>query len=139
MTHREADHGRTACRQELMVFDQTAVLAQPRKRALHHPAVRLNRKALHVFLVFSLPHDLQRPAAGRSRPVHQFAAICGISPNQRQARKCAQTVAKHLFGSGPILHVARLNRDSEQKPLRIYEQVPSSAFDLLIGIVADAA
>ncbi len=136
MAHRQADHRLAAYRQELMVSDQAAVFAQPCKGTLHHPAVWLNRKAL---LLSGGPHDFQCPTARGSRPMNQFATVCSIRPHSFEARKRAQAVAKHLFGSVSVLHAARLNRDSQQKPLRVYKQVPPPALDLLIGIVTYGA
>lgn len=130
---------RVMSRSQLQVLHCSAepsLLAQPCEGTLDDPAVRLHRKAL---LPFGGPHDLQCPAARGSRPSHKFAAIGGVRPHPFEAWERAHAVAKYFFGSVSVLHVACLNRDSQQKPLRIYEQVPPSAFDLLVGVVAEGA
>ena len=81
MTHCQADHRFAAFRQKLVVLDQAAVLAQPRKRALDDPTMRLNGKALEVFVLPGLFDDLQSPAATRSGPVHEFAAVSRVYPD----------------------------------------------------------
>ena len=81
--------------------------------------------------------DLELPAPGSSEGgLHLSSLISAVAINQRDEGKQAARAAQHDEGAIAILHVGRMNDDTQEKTERIDEDVPLAARDLLARIIA---
>lgn len=125
MRHSQVDESLAALGQVLVVFDKSAVLAQPCKCPLHNRSLRLNSEALRG----SVSSDyLNEPPATLPHPAQPFTTVCRISPYDYNSGVQAPGKLKQPLPAVSILHTGRTNNYQQHQAHCVYKQVSLASF-----------
>ena len=131
--HSEAEEGRDGSGVTLEVAGQAAVAADPGKSTLDDPSFGQDDEAMGIAAL----DDLQAPAAGLGDDFgHLRPLVAGVGKDAFDERKGSPRGAQQVARAVAILHVGRVDGDTQQEAKRIDEDVPLAAGDLLAGIEA---
>ena len=131
--------------QELVVFAEPPIVAQPGKGALDHPASFEHGESRHGRRLdaFGIPAPATRfldnfhaPAQVLSDPSHQPATVARVGPQVLELGKACCRRGEQRAGSVAVGHVRRMNLRAKHQPRAIYEQVALASADLLATVVA---
>lgn len=129
--HGNEDHCFATLRQCLVVFRQSAVLAQPSKCSLDDPSLRQDHK-----FVQGGPLDNFNEASGHtSCPMDKPARVAAIGKDQRQASKTRAPSLQQQRATVPILNVGKMDQHRHDQAHGIDDQMTLAAKDFLARIV----
>jgi hypothetical protein len=81
--------------------------------------------------------DLYLPAEGFLDPLHKATLVVRtVRPDQLEARKAALKRLQEVFAARMILDVGLVDKDVQNQPIGVDEQMPLATFDLFAPIVA---
>ena len=129
--HSDLDHAFTALGQRLVVFGQSAVLAEPREGAFDDPSLRQHDESVQ-FRTFDDFHGAEEPAAG---PVHKLSRIAAVGEDQLQSAKAPAQLPNNESATVAILNIGGMNDQRHDQPERVNEDVPFSPGYLLARVV----
>ncbi len=82
-------------------------------------------------------HNLDFPSERRLDPlVKALLLVCTIGPDQLKTRKDPFERCKQVFAAAVVLDVGFMDKQVQNQPIGIDEQVPLASFDLFAPIVA---
>ena len=114
--HCHADHGLAAVRQRLVVFAESAILAEPAESTFHDPAPRQDDEPLAVGRTF---HNIEYPTAAPCGPVHERSRLSAIGPDPFQTGKPTPQLLKHEFRPVTVLPFGAMDNDGKQQAQRV--------------------
>ena len=118
-----------------MVLRQPAVLLQPRKAALDHPALGNHRKRVQLAALGDLHRDVL--TQGLAHPLGKgLARVAAVGQHALHGAERALATLECLQGTFAIRHIGRGHDDRVGQPLGIDRNVALDARDLLACVVA---
>ncbi len=130
--HCNENHTFTAARQCLVVFGESAVLAEPTKRALDDPAFGQHHEFANCLLMNNL-NDAAVPAA---RPMHELARIAAVRPDELQSPPLATQLLDQKLPAIAILDVGRMHHQNDDQPEGVHNHMTIAATHLLPRVEA---
>ena len=132
VNHRDVDHRFATVRQRLIVFAQSAVLAQPRKRAFDDPTLGQD----HELARLAAFDDLNHTAMGVLGPIKELTAIPAVGPDDFQPREPTGDSSDHRHSPDSVLDVGGMDHDSQDQTERVNEDMSFSARNFLTRVIA---
>jgi hypothetical protein len=129
--HRNEDHRLTAFRQGLVVFGQSAVLAEPGERPFHDPALGQNDELVRLVAL----DDFDRAAEPAPHPIHELTRIPAIGEDQPQPPEPSSQLLDQQPGPLAVLDIGRMHDQGHDQPQGVDDQVALSPQDLLARVV----
>ena len=120
----------------LNILAQAPATAQPRNRALDHPAARLGLKAN---LVGRARDYLDRDTQHLCRPFDHIATIALVSPGIAHGWAQFLRLVECWLHTIPILDVRGVNHHRQQIAFRIDDELPFASINLFAAIKAALA
>ena len=130
--HSDMDHAFTAFRQCLVVFGQSAVLAEPREGALHDPSLGQHDKTVRRAAF----HDLDRAAKPTTGPVYELARIAAVREDQLQSAKPRTQFPNEELGPVSVLDIRGMNGQHHDQSQRVDDHMTLAAKDFLARVVS---
>ncbi len=129
--HGDEDHGLAAVWQSLVVFGQSAVLAQPCEGALHDPALGQDDETVGR-RAFDDLDKAEEPTAG---PVYELARIAAVGKDQLQSTKPRTQLPDEELGPVAVLDIRGMHDQRHDQPQRVDDQMALAAQDFLARVV----
>lgn len=129
--HSQIDHSFTAGRQRLVVFTESAILAQPAECAFHNPAFGQDNEAVHLISL----NNFNNPAEGLSSPIHKSPGIASINPDSLQPPEATTQLLQHEPTTITVLDVRSVYYHSQDQPESINEDMPFTARNLFPRVI----
>lgn len=129
--HGNEDHRLAAFDQGLVVFGQSAVLAEPGERALHDPPLgQHDEAAARVTL-----DNLDEPTVPPANPMRELPSVSAVGKDQLQSAKTCAQLLNEQAATVAVLDIRRMHDEGDDQPKRIDDHMPLAPTYLLARVV----
>jgi len=129
--HGNKDHRLAAFDQSLVVFGQSAVLAEPGERALDNPSLGQHDESMQLRAL----HDLYKTPVPASCPIDKPPGIAPIGENQLQPAKACAQLPNEQSAAVAVLDIRRMHDQGDDHPKRIDDHMPLAPTYFLARVV----
>ena len=129
--HSNNDHRLTAAGQSFIVFRQSAVLAQPGKRALDDPSFGQHDESTRQRTF----DDLDEAPVPAARPIDEPAGVTAICKDQLQAAETGSQLSNQQLTAVAVLNIGRMNNQGDDQTDRVDDQMTLATQDFLARVV----